>query len=121
MKRSKSSPGKGPSGRKSKSDSTSKPKRSFSKSAGAPKGRGGSKPFGRPRPEKAGSDKGSFRERSEGSGGRFNREEKGFDKGGEKIYKLHISKSLRKKQYKSDIPFNIYAKPGTKNSTRIRI
>ena len=81
MKRSKSSPGKGPSGRKSKSDSTSKPKRSFSKSSGAPKGRGGSKPFGRPRPDKAGSDKSSFRERSEGSGGRFKREEGGFDKG----------------------------------------
>ena len=81
MKRSKSSPGKGPSGRTSKSDSTSKPKRSFSKSAGAPKGRGSSKPFGRPRPDKAGSDKNSFRERSEDSGGRFKREESGFDKG----------------------------------------
>ena len=80
MKRSKSSPGKGPSGRKSSGDRSSKPKRSFSKSSGAPKRRGESTPFGKVRADKSGNTK-NFRERSGESGERFKREEGGFDKG----------------------------------------
>ncbi len=107
MKRSKSSPGKGQSGRKGKSDSSSKPKRSFSKSTGAPKGKGGSKPFGRPRSEKAGSDKNSLRERSEASGGRFKREESGFDKGEFKRKPSAGGRSFSKPRSNGDRPVRI--------------
>ena len=104
MKRSKSSPGKGPGSRKGKSDKFSKPKRSYSKSSGGPDSRGKSKSYGSDRLGPARPDKKSVGDKPYGRGKPFNREEKSFDKGEFKRKSTSGGRSFSKPRSNGDRP-----------------